>query len=440
MAEHGKNSIIPFNEELELHVLMGCIMDEGIADAVMSQCGEDHFCDSRNKALYQACRNSFDKSRACDMTLVIANLRDADMLSHVGGGGYLESALSMAIHAGILDDSLSMLHGYYLQRLVINKTAELSMKARGMDGYQAVDQLGEMATTIGSDFNQVVSERGDILLERLRGIEVPPKLILGVPELDEGIYKDAGMFRGQIEVTIADSSHGKTTWAMYKAIKLLQQGYKVAWYQLEDTPRKTLEDIFDVNPDLLKRFYITSEIRNIEDIKLDLRTLKRKHDIDYAVVDYIQNVRSSNHKYRHEVTEYASSELTWLMGELNIVGHILSQVTIDTSHRKGWKLEPRYSDVRQSQQIKQDAHLITSVFRPFVVHELVSNSGDATVDWNDNPVDRRSFFVKHQKVRGGEISHRRMHMIHTNKGPVPYKDFIDENQRINNSWREDAQF
>ena len=124
-----------------------------------------------------------------------------------------------------------------------------------------------MISSINSSSTHHVAERGDLMLKRLRSAPLSPKLLLGIPRLDEGIYRDCGLYRGQVEITIADSSHGKTTYAMFKAIQLLKQGYRVAWFQLEDSPRKTLERIEIVDSGLLLNFYITSRNREIEDTK-----------------------------------------------------------------------------------------------------------------------------------------------------------------------------
>jgi replicative DNA helicase len=428
----------PFNEELELYALLGSMLSEEVAEAVMSGTSEEHYFDARNKALYQACRKAWDTNRTCDISIVLSNLRHEGKLDLVGGPAYLEQNISLGIHMGIIESSLHDLHGYYLKRQVISKSGELSMKAHELDGYDAVDALGQLASNIGGEFVQVVSERGDILLKRLRESLIPPRITMGVKKFDEIIHKDSGMYRGQIEITIADSGHGKTTYAMYKAIKVMQQGYKVAWYQLEDSPRKTLERLAQVDERLLNSFYITSRIRDIEDMKRDIRALKRKHGIDYVVVDYIQNVSSKTAKFRHDEVEYASRELTSLMDELQLVGHILSQVTIDQKQRRGWQLEPRYSDVRQSQQIKQDAHLMTSLFRPYVVESLQSSCGHKAIDWNGNPaLHKDSVFIRQRKVRDGEMSPVAIHMIHTDIGLRIASEFFDETARINNQWNQD---
>lgn len=431
----------PFNEELELYTLLGTMLSEEVAEAVMSATCEEHFFDTRNRALYQACRKAWDNTRTCDISMVIANLREADSLNAVGGPAWLEQNISMGIHIGITESTLHDLHGYYLKRQVISRAGELSVRAHDMDGYDAVDELEKVASNVGGEFIQVVSERGDIMLKRLRESALPPKIKMGVAKFDDIIHKDSGMYRGQIEITIADSGHGKTTYAMYKAIKVMQQGYKVAWYQLEDSPRKTLERLAQVDERLLSSFYITSRIRDIEDMKRDIRALKRKHEIDYVVVDYIQNVTSKNAKHRHDEVEYASRELTSLMDELQVVGHILSQVTIDQRQRRGWGLEPRYSDVRQSQQIKQDAHLMTALFRPFVVESLQSECGTKAIDWNGNPtLHKDSVYIRPVKVRDGEMTNVRVHMIHTVAGLRLASEYFDETAAQNNAWRDEASF
>jgi len=104
---------------------------------------------------------------------------------------------------------------------------------------------------------------------------------------------------------------------------------------------------------------------------------------------------------------------------LNVFCHPLSQVSINYSIRSGWKQEPSYGDVRWSQQLKQDAHIITSVFRPCKIESLAL-SQDKAKDWNDNMIPYDSVFIKQAKVRHGKQEWKRLHMIHTDDGLKPY--------------------
>jgi replicative DNA helicase len=104
--------------------------------------------------------------------------------------------------------------------------------------------------------------------------------------------------------------------------------------------------------------------------------------------------------------------------ELNCISNPLSQVTIEDS-RTGWQQEPRYNDVRWSKQLKQDADLIISMFRPSRIDSLVVNQ-ELVRDWSDGSVPYNSVFLKQSKVRHGKQEWKRFHMIHTDKGLRPY--------------------
>jgi hypothetical protein len=106
---------------------------------------------------------------------------------------------------------------------------------------------------------------------------------------------------------------------------------------------------------------------------------------------------------------------------------------MDYSKRKGWALEPRYSDVRWSQQLKQDAHKMISIFRPNVVPELVD--GDMVKDSSDKPTAYNSVFCKCIKDRGGALMHTRAHLIQTDNGIAPFEQYRQETETKNNEWR-----
>ena len=127
-------------------------------------------------------------------------------------------------------------------------------------------------------------------------------------------------------------------------------------------------------------------------------------------------------KFQADKIEFVSKELRKLAKHLRVVVHLLSQVTI-AGDRRGWKLEPTYNDVRWSKQLKQDAHLMTSVFRPNKVDELIEvdlMGTNKVKDWNGNKQPFDSVYSRQVKVRGGKQEFSRLHMIHGDLGLKPY--------------------
>jgi replicative DNA helicase len=287
------------------------------------------------------------------------------------------------------------------------------------DAWGMIERLESVGSLVPLMDRAVSKTTTQVLNSRGKEGNVAP-LFLGDRDVDEW-YSGANR-RGYMELTIADSGHGKTQYAMWKVRHLLSQGYKVLWFQLEGYDVHTAEYFVDTpNRDNL---LIADSLYNIEDIKAESKARNYEHDIDYIVIDYVQNVECKRME-RMQAVEYISQQLTRLAKDCDVMVHLLSQVTINYTTRSGWKQEPTYGDVRWSQQLKQDAHVITSVFRPSRIESL--RVGDAWVkDFRGDEVEYDSVFIRQAKMRHEQESWDRIHLIHKENGLVkrnnPAKD------------------
>jgi replicative DNA helicase len=394
--------------EIEESVLGACLLDVEAYHIVMEKTTDDFFYLERNKVIYRAL-----KKRGGDLLGIEDQIRDWGKMDFVGNNYLIDltrtASVNVEYHCQILLEK-------HLKRKITQECRNILSRADESDDvYQLIDELNRRVNDIDSGVKQRTALTPTEIQERDKDKPIAEKLYLGLSDLDYGIYSDS-MRRGQVELTIADSGHGKTQFALFKVESLLRHGYKVAWFQLEGYDSETAA-YFDhlANKDNL---YITHSLYDIEDIKREGRMLKREFGLDYAVFDYVQNIECSKDSRSGQV-EYISQQITRMAKDLNIYCHPLSQVTMSYSTRHGWSQEPGYGDVRWSQQLKQDAHIITSVFRPSRIESLVLNP-DTVKDWNDNQIPYNSVFVKQAKVRHGVQEWKRLHMIHTEKGLKPY--------------------
>jgi replicative DNA helicase len=322
-----------------------------------------------------------------------------------------------------------------LRRSAQTELLKLTKEMTNYDGYELLDRISELSSL--SETQGVTAKSyspAEILArDKTKTVFLPT----GIMEFDKGICNYAGQRKGQVEVTIADSGHGKTHYAMLKASKLAKQGYKVHWFQLEDSDEKTAQYFADHCGTHSDNVIICDSIDDIEAIKREARLGKRTHETDHIVVDYVQNVVCSR-KNRNDQVEYISGQLTKMAKSLNVSVHLLSQVTMEYGKRHGWNQEPRGGDVRWSQQLKQDAHLGTAIFRPSMIETLVE--GDMVKDWNDKPIPLNSVFLRQWKVRGGEMSYSRVHLIHNDKGLQLMATWQQQNYEKNNAWRSNSPF
>lgn len=243
------------------------------------------------------------------------------------------------------------------------------------------------------------------------------QLLTGIDKVDYGLYKDVGLYRGDINVILADSGHGKTQWSQFLAGRLARKGYKGLWFQMEDYDVNTALALYKHAKDACDNVRIVDSVDDIEDIRRQCFSQKHNDELDFVVIDYIQEVYAQG---RYDSRTLEINEITKVLKNiakmLNVVVLVPSQVTISSYNRSGWQLEPKYSDAQWAQVIKNVAHCMTSVFRPNMVESLITTNslGDVKVKGfaNDTYYPYNSVFVKLVKSRRGEITHDRLMVEH----------------------------
>ena len=243
------------------------------------------------------------------------------------------------------------------------------------------------------------------------------KLFSGVPKIDDQLYKEVGLHKGDINVILADSGHGKTQLSSYLASRLAIQGYQGLWFQMEDYDVNTATHLALTAVEYADNVRIVDSTDDIDEIKRLCRLAKIEHGLDFVVIDYIQEVYAQG-RYDSRTLEinYVTKVIKQIAKELNVLVIVASQVTISEYNRSGWQLEPKYKDAQWAQVIKNVAHCMTSVFRPNMIESLILKDamGNFKVKgWRDGDVHAyESVFVKLVKSRRGQLTHDRYKFIH----------------------------
>lgn len=421
--------MMPYEPEIERAILGALMNYPKLRQEIMDTVSCDWFYEPSNRTVFQAMQKSWAESSNIDAITLEAILRSAKKIEQANDiaslYAYGSSLSNYKYHLEILRDA-------HQRRLVITSCHEITQQAIIDTADVCIDKLYNIATSINNSAIAKRSIPADKYLELEATKPKAEQIYTGERLLDDTIYSHVGLKRGQIDLTIAESGHGKTHYAMFKASMIAKQGYKVHWFQLEDYGATTAQFFKNVIPKHYQNIIITDSVFDIDEIKREARAIKREYDTSYIVIDYVQNVESTKQS-RADQIEYVSGQVRRMAIDLNVAIHLLSQVTIDYNKRKGWSLEPRYSDVRWSQQLKQDAHIITSIFRPYVIDDLIE--GDFAKDWKGQNIHKNSVFCRQVKVRGGQMSHTRLHMIHTDNGLQIMTYWQEQTEQRNNEWR-----
>lgn len=406
--------------EIEESVLGMMLLESEAAHLAIELLDSDQFYKSAHKTIFQTISGLLAEHEQPDMLSLEQTLRDTGKLDEIGGKKYIIDLIQSVSSTSKVEDYCKIIQEKALMRSIILHCSDIQKAAydSSQDPYGVVDKFTAAASGLEGNAKPSHFLTPSQIFKREENKPQYEKLYTGNQTIDHSLCEHAGLTKGHVHLTIADSGHGKTAFALYMAEMLMQRGYKVAWVQLEGMDVETAEYYRDVCNEHRDNIYICQDLYEIEDLKRDLYKAKREFDIDYVVFDYVQNIEA-NKRNRSDQVEYISQQITRLAKKLNVVCHPLGQVTIDYGLRTNWKQEPRFGDVRWSQQLKQDAHIITSVFRPSRIETLAVNE-DQIKDWNDNLQPFNSVYVKQAKVRYGKQLYKRMHLIHTDKGLKPY--------------------
>lgn len=396
--------MIDYAIEIERAILGACILEKNLAEDLLLP--RDAFYVNEHRYIYDAIKNT--------------------------GGDYLATEQYLK-EQGVYDHTISILNDClkepstnfeYHYEIVKEKYLSRKWKKGLMDAIKKEGDVYAMISDVQELADGVImnksSANANEIIEREKNRTIAE--IIQLNDINMDLFYNSANKKGMLEVTIADSGHGKTQYAMYKAWKVLNSGYKVFWVQLEGFDVDTAE--YFIKNDYSQNIYINHSIYDVEEIKNEARNIKREHGLDYIVIDYVQNVECS-HVERSSAVEYISKQFTKMAKKLNCYVHLLSQVTINYNNRSGWKQEPSYGDVRWSQQLKQDAHVITSVFRPSRINSLVVD-GSYIRDFQNNTQDINSVYVKQAKLRHGQQEPKRLHLIHTNDGLLQKHEMKNE--------------
>lgn len=403
--------------EIEESVLGSCMMDTNATDYVLDSLAEADFYSPANVEVFKAIKSLHKKKAPIDPHTIEQELKDTNVFHYLPGGHIDE--MSARCNIGSVEHDCQILKEKSIKRRIILDCSKIIEDAYDItDAYTVIDSLNKAADGVEGRTKHKHSLTPAEIFHREENEPVQEKLLFGDEKLDEGLYSDAGSRKGHVKLTIADSGHGKTSVGLWEAELLLKRGYRGAWFQLEDYDVNTARHFERNVPELMNNIHICHDLYEIEDIKREARKLNREYGLDFIVFDYVQNIEATK-KTGAESVEYISKQITRMAKDLNVLCCPLSQVTLDYKLKRGWSLEPSKGHVRWSQQLKQDAHVIVSVFRPSEITELVANETQVK-DWDDNLHPINSVWIKQAKVRYGKRFFKRYHLIHTDKGIKPY--------------------
>ncbi len=406
----SEKEVLTHNLEAEQALLGALLLNNASIEHVGDFLRPDHFSNKTHGKIYEAIERFIDRGHIAD-PITLKDFFDREKtLETVGGAQYLLDLADNVISIINVADYGRLIHDLYLRRQLIAIGHDMVNEAREFDldatAYNHIEnaekKLFDLATKGQTSQNGVAFR--DALAQAIQTAEVAFKrdshvvgVTTGFLDLDKYL---GGLHPSDLLILAGRPSMGKTALATnvaFNAAKAFadtkKDGANVAFFSLEMSAEQLASRILSseskISSDKIRRGDIRSEdfplfvevSRQISNIGLFIddtpslsitslrnraRRLKRQHDINLIVIDYLQLLeaggsrRGGGDNRVQEISEITRA-LKGLAKELNLPVLALSQLSRAVEQRDDKR--PQLSDLRESGSIEQDADVVMFVFR-----------------------------------------------------------------------------
>lgn len=398
--------IPPHSEDAERGVLGSMMVDaERAVDlAIERQIRAESFYIPAHRQIFDTIVDLHDKGRPVDLLTVGQRMRDVGTLDAVGGVAYLEGLMDATPTSAALDYYIDIVRQKHILRRIIEVSREaVEACYRGDEGADLIlDQSEQNLFDVSHDQRRNVVPWSEAVKETMVHIEKifdNKSGVTGVPTGYVDIDRLTGGFQPSDMIIIAARpSMGKTSLAMniaeYVAMGEVsdRQPRSVAIFSLE-MPREALVKRMlcsraNIASDRLRKGILSGDMHgrlvqaasdlqkakilvddsaglDVVELRARARRLKKQHDIQLIVVDYLQLLRCSQQSTEGRQLETAaiSASLKGMAKELKVPIVVLSQLSRAPETRDK-NAVPKLSDLRDSGSIEQDADVVMLLRRP----------------------------------------------------------------------------
>ena len=417
----------PHNLEAEEALLACCLLDNAAYDSISTIVNADDFYGNSNKIIFKAI------SKLCSSGKEFSELDLDEFLKREGtdkeaGGlsnimyiqGQASSSLQISSHANIIKEKSKLRQIIRISRIAIESAKE------NQDPDVIIADI-ERAVTATLDNNSTTDPSIRVAAESLRedfkkmeeGTYDTFALPTRIKQLDEKLSA-GGIANGEVMVVAAPTSCGKTCIALNIALQNGVTHSKPGLYfsfemQAKSLAKRMIQTCSAVNLNQFQDGVLSEEkqkrvwdatdrvenapiftehyVRNVDELRSRARMYKRKHKIEWIVIDYLQLVPWNTKLKKHDGIAEVSHQIKLMAMELDLPVILLAQV-----NREGAKRETGITlyDLKDSADIENAADII------LLLWPNGSDTKEATV-YND-PVNGTHISIKYNiaKQREGQ--------------------------------------
>lgn len=403
IVDFQKGRLPPQAIEMEEAVLGAMLIDKkGAEECLLILKDSNMFFRDAHKFIFEAIQDLYKNAEPIDILTVSSRLKSMGKLDLAGGDYYLISLTQKISSSAHIEFHSRILMQKYVQRAMIRDCSELISKAYDecTDVFDLIDEANIKITNLQEQTNVGVQDM--TIVEALKIVQEKVELLSSKHE-DEisGVYTGfkkvdlitSGFQPTDLIVIAARPGMGKTSLVMKTILANALKGIPGGIVSLEMSTvqlvtrmvacnshfhlnqlfrtgfehKKYFEQFVEKKYEMQKYgVYLDDRSRELFDIVAKIRLWKRKYDIRYVVIDYLQIMSFKSlgkNGNREQEISMATRTLKALAKELSISVILLSQLSRDVESR-GSSKRPQLKDLRESGAIEQDADLVAFIYRP----------------------------------------------------------------------------
>jgi replicative DNA helicase len=406
----------PHSMEAEQSVLGGLLLSTSAWDQVADKVAESDFYREDHRLIFRAIRDLHDAGRPCDAVTVSEWFESHGKADQVDGGNYISQLANNTPSAANVGAYADIVREKSILRSLIDVGTTITSSAFSSDGRESKSLLEEAERLVfaiadkgnrgGSGYVSVQDSLKEAMakIEELNAFEGD---ITGIPTGYIDFDKlTAGLQPSDLIIIAGRPAMGKTTFAMNVAEHAaIKYGKSVAVFSMEMASLQLVMRMFSSVGQIDQNRIRTGSLDDMDwpkltsamnllhkskifiddtpalspaELRARARRLKREHDIDLIVVDYLQLMSVPDIK-ENRATEIAeiSRSLKTIAKELNVPVVALSQLNRALENRPNKR--PLMADLRESGAIEQDADLIVFIYRDEVYNKESGEKGKAEI-------------------------------------------------------------
>ena len=386
-ADEVAARVLPHNLDAEKSVLGALLIDNTGFDQIAGWLEPAHFYRKAHRDIYAAIKDLSERGRPMDLRTVAEALITAKQFEDVGGAVYLGALVDgVPRSTNVRYYAETVREKAALRRLIKIGTTLVDRAYEADEGPQALITQTDLAlTSLATDAKwstgavPLADGLGALSTELAKRIEHRGQIVgvsSGLPTLDLITH---GWQPRKMIVVAAQTSFGKSVFALDQARAFAQAGQRVVYYSFE-MPKEDLHwrlmsslsgvpltqmgwgnvrgtefakiaDAQEVMATLPIEFNDSSS-RSILDIRAECRQIKADRGLGAIFIDHFQLMDGTDGENRVQQLANISRRIQSLAQELNVPIFVLSQLTLAD---RDANREPHLDDLRECKSLGHDA-------------------------------------------------------------------------------------